>query len=99
MATQQVLTERTISISEFRKNPGKVFEEEHPVAVLSNNKPAGYVVSTTVYEQMVTLIERYAPGQAATFRPGKARLQSIADQCAQWLENADAEALNTFHEQ
>ncbi len=38
MATQLVLTERTISISEFRKNPGKVFEEEHPVAVLSKGE-------------------------------------------------------------
>jgi antitoxin YafN len=99
MATKQVLTEHTISITEFRKNPNKVFEEEQAVAVLSNNKPAGYAVSTATYEQMVTLIERYVPDQAATFRPGKARLQTIAEQAGQWLEQADDEALGVFHEQ
>lgn len=99
MATEQVLTEHTISITEFRKNPGKVFEEEQVVAVLSNNKPAGYAVSTATFEQMVTLIERYVPNQATAFRPGKARLQAIADQSAQWLEQADDEALDVFHEQ
>jgi antitoxin YafN len=51
---------------------------DEPVAVLSNNKTAGYMVSSEVFEQMVALIE--SQSKTSRFRPSKARLAQIAAQ-------------------
>jgi len=50
-----ILTDLTVSISAFKKNPAKVLREagNEPVAVLSHNKAAFYIVEPTIYEAMM----------------------------------------------
>jgi antitoxin StbD len=47
----------TVSISEFKQNPGKIVEEAHgqPVAVLNHNRPAFYTVSPEFMAKMAEL--------------------------------------------
>ena len=42
-----VLTTRSIGISELRESPAKAFEQagDEAVVVLNHNKPAGYILS------------------------------------------------------
>jgi len=98
MALRQVLAEQTISISEFRKNPGDVFKQRQPVAVLSNNKPAGYVLNADLYERMVMIIEQAAPEMAAEFHPTRTRLNAIERRCSKWLDDAADEELEEFYD-
>jgi antitoxin StbD len=50
-----ILTDFTVSISVFKKNPAKVLREagDAPVAVLSHNRTAFYIVEPKVYENMI----------------------------------------------
>jgi antitoxin StbD len=52
---EAVYTDRSISISEFKKNPAQVVRdaEDRPVAVLSHNKPAFYMVKPALFEAML----------------------------------------------
>lgn len=52
---QAVLTNLAVSMSDFKKNPAKVLREagDEPVAVLSHNKPAFYMIPPEVYEEMI----------------------------------------------
>jgi antitoxin StbD len=49
----------TVSISEFKQNPGKIVEEAHgqPVAILNHNRPAFYTVSPELMAQMAELYD------------------------------------------
>lgn len=49
----------SVSISEFKQNPGKVVEEAHgrPVAVLNHNRPAFYTVSPELMARMAELYD------------------------------------------
>ena len=52
---QNILTDRTVSMSEFKKNPAAVLREENnrPVAVLNHNKAAFYVVEPQLFEALM----------------------------------------------
>lgn len=97
MATQAILAEKTVSISDFRKEPSKYFTDE-PIAVLSNNKTAGYVLSPEAFQAMVSLLENISPETKAKFRPSKARLESIAQKGAEILSQASEADLGDFAE-
>jgi len=50
-----ILADYSVSISEFKKNPAEIIRNagESPVAVLSHNRPAFYMVSPKVFEAML----------------------------------------------
>lgn len=52
---QTILTEITVSMSEFKKNPASVLREANirPVAVLNHNKAAFYMVEPKLFQAMV----------------------------------------------
>jgi len=97
MVIQAILAEKTVSISDFRKEPNKYFTDE-PVAVLSNNKTAGYVLSPETFLAMVTLLEKISPEIQAKFRPSKVRLDVITQRGAELLENVSNDDLSDFVE-
>ena len=56
---QTLLTDLTISMSDFKKNPAKVLREAkaHPVAVLNHNKTAFYMVDPVLFEALIDEVE------------------------------------------
>lgn len=52
---EKLLTDLTISMSDFKKNPAKVLREagDRPVAVLNHNKAAFYLVEPQLFETML----------------------------------------------
>jgi antitoxin StbD len=52
---QTILSDVTISMSEFKKNPAAVLREarSRPVAVLSHNKAAFYMVEPALFEALL----------------------------------------------
>ena len=52
---QTLVVDRTVSMSEFKKNPASVLRQaqNHPVAVLNHNKPAFYMVEPVFFEAML----------------------------------------------
>ena len=56
---QSLLTDLTVSMSDFRKNPAKVLRDAktQPVAVLSHNKAAFYMVDPVLFEALIDEVE------------------------------------------
>lgn len=52
-----VLAEQTVSISEFRKSPAR-YVQDGPVAVLSNVRPVGYLLSPELFEHLSFALAR-----------------------------------------
>jgi len=52
---QAILADVTVSMSEFKKNPAAVLRDakQRPVAVLSHNKAAFYMVKPELYEALM----------------------------------------------
>ncbi len=101
---ERILAEKSINITELRKNPAKYFIDE-PVAVLSNNRPAGYMVSARVFEALIDLLEEKQGEEkqgkthiTARFRPTAERLNHIADSGQALLESASDKDLTEFTE-
>ncbi len=51
----RILAEKSVNITELRKNPAKYFIDQ-PVAVLSNNRPAGYLLSASAFEALMDML-------------------------------------------
>ena len=99
MATQAILAEKAVSVTELRKNPLQYFTDE-PVVVLSHNKAAGYMVSPELFEKLVRAAEELQAKQGfkASFRPSGARLSEIAATGNERLQAATDEDLEDFTE-
>jgi antitoxin StbD len=56
---QTLLTDLTISMSDFKKNPSKVLRDAgtRPVAVLNRNKAAFYMVDPELFEALIDEVE------------------------------------------
>ncbi len=52
---EEILADQTVSMSEFKKNPASVLRQaqNRPVAVLSHNKAAFYMVKPGLFQAMV----------------------------------------------
>ncbi|ANE77530.1 type I toxin-antitoxin system antitoxin YafN [Dickeya solani] len=96
---ERILAEKSINITELRKNPAKYFIDE-PVAVLSNNRPAGYMVSAKVFEELIDLLEakQETVHTVARFRPTAERLRALADSGQKLLNDASGKDLTEFTE-
>lgn len=70
MAPYPILAERSVSISALRNRPAEYFTDE-PVAVLSHNKPTGYVIGAQAYERIRAIVAQYEQecSVQARFRP------------------------------
>ncbi len=57
----RILTDLTINISEFKKNPNASVKKANnkPFAVLTNNKPSFYVMSPKFYNEIEELLKRH----------------------------------------
>lgn len=93
MPIQSIYARKTVSVTEMRKHPTKFFIEE-PVAVLSNNKTAGYMVSKEMFEQMMDLLE----ARSGQFSLSQERLDTIAKTNAKLLADATPDDLGEFSE-
>jgi antitoxin YafN len=96
---ERILAEKSVNITELRKNPAKYFIDQ-PVAVLSNNRPAGYMVSAKVFEALMDLLdENQEKGHiAARFRPTSERLNDITTRAQKLLQDASDTDLTEFTE-
>jgi antitoxin StbD len=56
---EQLLATATVSMSDFKKNPAKILREagHEPVAVLSHNKPAFYMVDPVLFEALLDEVD------------------------------------------
>jgi antitoxin YafN len=97
MPTTPIYAEQTVSITDLRKSPAHYFKNE-PVAVLSNNRTAGYIVPADVYQHMVNMIEQAYPEGRSRFRPSRARLDTIVAQGAELLGSTAPTELGGFSE-
>lgn len=97
MPIQPIFAEKTVSVTELRKSPSQFFIDE-PVAVLSNNKTAGYIIGAELFEKIVHQLESLPVNQGATFRPTAARLEAIANTGVDSLLAAEDEALDDFEQ-
>jgi len=105
-ATQRMYAEQSVSITDLKTNPNSVFSDagKGAIAVLSHNKPKGYILSEHQFVGMITTIEKLMKGESiqknvlAKFRPTKARLDQIAELGAELLLNASEEKLGQFSE-
>ena len=52
---ETLMTQQTVSMSEFKRNPASVLRSANrrPVAVLSHNKAAFYIVEPALFEAML----------------------------------------------
>ena len=59
MAMETILSDLSVSMTEFKKNPNDALRESagKTVAVLSHNKPAFYMVPPARYEAMLDAID------------------------------------------
>ncbi len=96
---QRILAEKSVNITELRKNPAKYFIDQ-PVAVLSNNRPAGYLLSASAFEALMDLLAGREEARAlrAHFRPTSERLDEITRRGDEWLRDAKDKDLTDFKE-
>ncbi|SFM70236.1 type I toxin-antitoxin system antitoxin YafN [Marinobacter zhejiangensis] len=97
METHAILAEKSVSISALRNNPAQYFGDQ-PIAVLSHNKPAGYVIGAELFEEMMRLIGDREEARAfrGRFRPSGAELAEYCKSSAAALKDAKPENLEEF---
>ncbi|MDO1994247.1 type I toxin-antitoxin system antitoxin YafN [Escherichia coli] len=95
----RILAEKSVNIPELRKNPAKYFIDQ-PVAVLSNNRPAGYLLSASAFEALMDMLAEQEEKKPikARFRPSAARLEEITRRAEKYLNDMTDDDFNDFKE-
>ena len=98
-ATHKILADETVSVSDLKKSPSQYFTD-HAIAVLSNNRPTGYVIGATAYEALVSLLQQCQsvktfPGD---FQPTAERMKQITEKGMELLAHASPEKLEQLGE-
>jgi antitoxin StbD len=79
-----ILANIAVGISELKLNPAAVLTaaEQEPVAILNRNKPAGYIISTAVWEALADQLEDIELVSIATERlsDGKSTIEVTLDE-------------------
>lgn len=97
LTTKTILAEHTVSMSDLRKAPAQFFTDT-PIAVLSHNETAGYVLGPALFEKLMAIVEASQPAIQGQFRPTHARLKEIARQGTDALLSASEADLSDFEE-
>lgn len=97
LTTKTILAERTVSMSDLRKAPAQFFTDT-PIAVLSHNETAGYVLGPVLFEKLMALVEASQPEIQGQFRPTHVRLKEIARRSTDALLSATEADLSDFDE-
>lgn len=97
MGTHAILAEQSVSITELRKNPAQYFTDQ-PVAVLSNNRPAGYLVGQDLFQELMKMVEHFERQRTVTGRMQLSvdRLREIGRHGADLLANASPEDMEEY---
>lgn len=71
-----IFTTQSVGISDLREAPARIFEQanENAIVVLNHNRPAGYIVSNLMMEN---IYEQLA--DRAILLKAKSRLETISD--------------------
>lgn len=70
---KSVLADRTVSISELRRNPSALIAaaDGEPVAILNHNSPTAYLIPADTYEMIMERLEDYQLGAIVRERQGE----------------------------
>jgi len=82
MITENILSRKTASITDFKKNPTAAMNESHgePVAILNHNKPAFYCVPPAMFELMFEQMSDVLLLQKALERTGDDEIEVSWDE-------------------
>lgn len=99
MSTYTILAEEVVSMSDLKTGPGKYFKE-HPVAVMSNNKPKGYLVSADMFERLVAaaIVGGEQQEFSGLFNPSSKRLKELANSTTDKLLQLKQSDIGEFKE-
>lgn len=89
MSMRPIFADVTVSISDLRKKPQEYFTN-HAIAVLSSNRPVGYVIGAAAYESLVSTLRQSQQADTfeGRFRPTAERLREIGEGGMKYLEDA-----------
>lgn len=78
---ETILAERSVSITELKKNPGTVIEaaEDEAVAVLVHNKPSAYLIPAEAYRRLMERLEDLELGELVRDRAKEPRIKVTLD--------------------
>ncbi len=90
--THTILADETVSVSELKKSPSQYFTD-HAIAVLSNNRPTGYVIGAEAYEALVSLLSQCQQSETfpSNFRPTADRMREITAKGMELLQTASSD--------
>ncbi len=93
-STYTILADETVSVSDLKKSPSQYFTD-HAIAVLSNNRPAGYVIGASAYEALVSMLIQCQQMEtfSGEFRPTANRMREITTKGMELLQNASSDDL------
>lgn len=97
MTTHNIFANKSVSASDLRKQPCQYFTDE-PIAVLSHNKTAGYMVGAKLFEELMLVLKDRQNGVDAVWQPTRAELKDIASKGVDIIEKASDEDLSMFNE-